>query len=848
MLEIKDLKKKYHITKNAIEPISALDGVSLTLSKTGLIGIVGRSGCGKTSLLNIIGGIDTQTDGDILFDGVSIKSYSRSALYSYRSNIVSYVFQDYNLLTDFSVIDNIKLACRMQGMTEDETNIRSLEALRLLNLEGLSKRRVNSLSGGQQQRIAIARAIAKDSKIILCDEPTGNLDSKTANEIYSLLSDLAKERLVIVVSHDKDFAINFADRIITMQDGKIVSDDINERSEIKLDENSTNAIQDNAGLKQATKILKHRISLRDTFLIIKNNYIKTLFVNIIVTILLAATISLSVVFSSLSLYSEDDALVNTLKDNDYYVLQLSKYIDSRTSEYNELTDEIEYYNGPALAYEKSDISDIDGLRKLTGSNANYYTSYFFDKNLQDFTDTSIYTYGRGFQFYANSFREIIAVDDYSTFHLNLVYGKLPSAPDEVLIYDYMANNFLFYGLISGDIAHIIDKQFVDVYTGLSFTISGVIESDYKRYENLSANDNTFIETYLTSLQVLYCYPAFVDSVLLENDYNSLYNVYFSNDNTLKTYNTNIKKMKNININETSFLATIDDYENTRGAIVNVTTVASVLGIAKEDVDKEVASEFISTFHAYTLDSFYHKSIERSYNISYSRLILGVVPDETDESLLYYYTPNEDDNNRLNGSFRQIYLSLTTNWKTNKEVLKNFKFVRESEDFYLANPNYYFEGYTDYTPYGLLIQDADYYLVDVKSFANIIELILIFISVIGVFFLAVLLISKYRYKIGILMSMGASNAHLVLIFGLHIVFMALFSFILSIPASYAVMDYINSIFVSKINSDLVFFAITPIAQILVLTITLVTVIISSSLPLLLLFFSSPISIIKKNNRK
>jgi ABC-type lipoprotein export system ATPase subunit len=205
--------------------------------------------------LNLIAGIDKPTSGDISINGDLLTDFKVKDFNFYRSSFISLIFQDFNLLKDYSVLENIGLACRLQGKIKADTTSRSMEALKFVRMDGLANRMINSLSGGQQQRIAIARAIAKDSKIILCDEPTANLDSKASNEIYEIFKEVAKMRLVIVVSHDKDFARDFADRIITLNDGIIISDEL-------LNNNDSQPCISNKLSIMGTKKRKTRISFR----------------------------------------------------------------------------------------------------------------------------------------------------------------------------------------------------------------------------------------------------------------------------------------------------------------------------------------------------------------------------------------------------------------------------------------------------------------------------------------------------------------------------------------------------------------------------------------------------------
>ncbi|MBQ2900808.1 MAG: ABC transporter ATP-binding protein/permease [Agathobacter sp.] len=220
MLEALHLTKVYK-TKGGAD-VKALDDVSIVFPEKGMVFLLGKSGSGKSTLLNVCGGLDAPTSGAILVKGKSSEKFSQSDFDSYRNTYVGFIFQEYNILNEFTVEDNIALALELQGKPKDKKVIADL--LEQVDLTGFAKRKPNTLSGGQKQRIAIARALVKSPEIIMADEPTGALDSATGKQVFDTLKKLSKEKLVIVVSHDRDFAEMYGDRIIELKDGKILSD------------------------------------------------------------------------------------------------------------------------------------------------------------------------------------------------------------------------------------------------------------------------------------------------------------------------------------------------------------------------------------------------------------------------------------------------------------------------------------------------------------------------------------------------------------------------------------------------------------------------------------------------
>lgn len=220
MLEVKNLTKIY--SPRGGVSVRALDDVSITFPETGMVFILGKSGSGKSTLLNVTGGLDKPDSGEIIVKGRSSKDFSAADFDSYRNTCIGFVFQEYNLLNEFSVEQNIALALELQGKRNDKTAVNTL--LEQVGLNGIGKRKPNTLSGGQKQRVAIARALIKEPEIIMADEPTGALDSQTGKQIFDMLKKLSETKLVIVISHDRDFAELYADRIIVLKDGKTDED------------------------------------------------------------------------------------------------------------------------------------------------------------------------------------------------------------------------------------------------------------------------------------------------------------------------------------------------------------------------------------------------------------------------------------------------------------------------------------------------------------------------------------------------------------------------------------------------------------------------------------------------
>ena len=221
MLEIKKISKFY---ESEDFKQRALDNVSISFRENEFVSILGPSGSGKTTLLNIIGGLDKYTSGDLIINGISTKKYTDRDWDTYRNHSIGFVFQSYNLIPHQSILSNVELALTLSGVSKTQRRKKALQALKEVGLEDHIKKRPNQLSGGQMQRVAIARALVNNPDILLADEPTGALDSKTSTQIMDLLKEVAKDRLVIMVTHNKELAEEYSTRIIELKDGVVIGD------------------------------------------------------------------------------------------------------------------------------------------------------------------------------------------------------------------------------------------------------------------------------------------------------------------------------------------------------------------------------------------------------------------------------------------------------------------------------------------------------------------------------------------------------------------------------------------------------------------------------------------------
>lgn len=221
MLELVNIRKTYGKDESAVE---ALKGVSIKFRENEFVSILGQSGCGKTTLLNIVGGLDQYTSGDLIINGVSTKDYTDADWDTYRNHSIGFIFQSYNLIPHQTVLANVELALTLSGISKAERRKRAMQAIDKVGLRAHVNKRPNQLSGGQMQRVAIARALINNPDILLADEPTGALDSETSIQVMNLLKEIAKDRLVVMVTHNPELAEEYSTRIIKLHDGNLVDD------------------------------------------------------------------------------------------------------------------------------------------------------------------------------------------------------------------------------------------------------------------------------------------------------------------------------------------------------------------------------------------------------------------------------------------------------------------------------------------------------------------------------------------------------------------------------------------------------------------------------------------------
>ena len=466
ILELKDIKKDYKLADNVVP---ALKGVSMAFRHNEFVSILGPSGCGKTTMLNIIGGLDQYTSGDLIIKGQSTKKFKGGDWDTYRNHSIGFVFQSYNLIPHLSVLGNVELALTLAGISSKERKQRAMAVLERVGLKNEYKKRPNQLSGGQMQRVAIARALVNNPEILLADEPTGALDSKTSVQIMELIKEISKERLVIMVTHNTELAEKYSSRIIKLLDGKVIddsnppseNDDALERIIETLPQNAQN-LQKND--KKAFKKKKSSMSVFTAFMLSLKNLItkkgRTILTSVagsigIIGVALVLAISngftnyinkmqtdtlggypiavstVAIDYSSLSSFMGESNKVGTSEEEGSFGVYNPSTIIAKMGNYNFISDKFVKYINDYIEEDnkKGDRKSLSSVQFTYATNLKVLTEGSEGVIFVDTKPTTSSIYGTS----SSLFYEGLADKDFVLSNYDIVEGKYPENKNEVLL-------------------------------------------------------------------------------------------------------------------------------------------------------------------------------------------------------------------------------------------------------------------------------------------------------------------------------------------------------------------------------------------------------------------------------
>ena len=451
MLQLRNVVKDYH---TGDEVVQALKGVSVNFRRNEFVSILGQSGCGKTTLLNIVGGLDQYTSGDLVINGKSTKDFKSRDWDSYRNNSVGFVFQSYNLIPHQSVLSNVELALTLSGVSKAERRKRAKEVLEKVGLGSQIHKKPNQMSGGQMQRVAIARALINDPDILLADEPTGALDTETSVQIMDLLKEIAKDKLVIMVTHNPELAQQYSTRIVKLLDGNVIDDTnpFSDEDEAKEDDGSYTPRKTSMSLFTAFSLSLNNLMTK------KGRTFLTAFAGSIGIIGIALILSLSSGFQKYINDVQEETLATypiqiTKKAMDYSEL-LSKMVgnNEEDSSHNHKGENKVYSGdimGDMLVSMVSDVkeNDLETFKSYIEDDANGFTKYTSDITYT--YDTPLYVFNE------NSANGGIAQVNPSTTMTDMGFGGMADAQESTA--DFMSA--FSYGNSSMDMwTQMLDNQ------------------------------------------------------------------------------------------------------------------------------------------------------------------------------------------------------------------------------------------------------------------------------------------------------------------------------------------------------------------------------------------------------
>ena len=484
MLKLKNIKKNYE-TSN--EVVKALKGIDIEFRKSEFVAILGPSGCGKTTLLNIIGGLDHYTSGDLIIDNISTKKYKDRDWDTYRNHRIGFVFQNYNLITHQSVLANVELALTLSGVDKKSRKKKAIQVLEKVGLKDQIYKKPNQLSGGQMQRVAIARALVNDPDIILADEPTGALDTKTSVQIMEILKDISKDKLIIMVTHNPDLAQKYASRIINLLDGEITNDTKPFNSKKDLKDKLENNKKTSMSFITAMNLSLNNLMTK------KGRTILTAFAGSIGIIGIALILALSNGVQEYINNVEEETLTSYPITIQKESVEMADFFSSLKPEVNKQEhNDNKIYSNDVMSEMMSTMS-----AKVKSNNLEEFKKYIEsdDSNITDYTTAISYSYNLNLQIYKDSDKEIVQVNpntvlDDIGMSLNDMQKSFMSTDVFMEMFDSRDMNEQMYDLIAGSWPEKYNEVIllVDEYNEISdYTLYALGLKDSKELKDMYNN-------------------------------------------------------------------------------------------------------------------------------------------------------------------------------------------------------------------------------------------------------------------------------------------------------------------------------------------------------------------------
>ena len=799
MIELINISKTYRLAKGG--KLDALKDVNISFPDSGMHFIVGKSGCGKTTLLNIIGAIDAPNDGgQLLIDGVDVCNKSSEFLSNYRCSDIGLVFQEYNLIESFTVGENIEIALDLLGTKEDALID---DVLNKVGLYGYRNRAVSELSGGEKQRVAIARAIVKKPKIILADEPTGNLDSVTSGEIFDLLKEISLNTTVIIVTHDKESALMYYDTIFEMKDGRIINSDIRYSCE-------------SFGRKQKLTTEKTKLGVKNVFRLafkgMRKRWIRLTMI-IFVMILSLGAIAL--------------AGASTFNDVDYLFLKACEKYEQKNIVIMKSTEE-DVMENQNTTY-KMESSDKDRMDCIIGEN-NYIPIYatYIDNHIVDQDKCASLDYRYNIC--------ELSLDKLNNYGFHIVEGRYPNSPNEAMISLVTFHVYQKFGFIgqNGEMHFDRPEQIIDEKIG-EYTVVGVldtcfnskIEEDFfSEYEKDPGTRtmNYFSAEYDDSIHssLIVSHSTFKGFFVDE-----LYTIYDSSYNVATKWEMEDKQgiincINNVNFEEDSDAEIIVPFDDLRSIIY--------LSGRKVDYDEYDGSDYymqLLSNHKVRVNLYYGRE---DTDQSTTLRVVGYHTKDRDTIIINDFAGEKISKDYL--TVEGYFTQLKNNHKENEELLEALSesFVENDKEYrYYAH-----NGYWDAIGWMLGAKDKTWMM----GF-GVIGIVLAIIATLLIWNFIYTVILDDKKDIGILLSLGAQKKSVAYIYIIESAFICIVSNVLS----YAFIPLYRYMF-GDLSSQIHMFNYTPGIILSVLAFSIVVIALGCGFTLAKFLRKKPVEIIRK----
>ena len=853
MITLKNINKYY---MSGSEKYHALKDINITFPDKGLVSIVGKSGSGKSTLLNVIGGIDNYDSGELIIDNLNTNKFSKKDYNSYRNTYIGFIFQEFNVVKNLSVYENIALSLRLKNENIKENNELILNTIKSVGLAGKENRKMNQLSGGERQRVAIARAIVKNPKVIIADEPTGNLDKKNRDVVMDILKEIAKEKLVIIVTHDKTLSSKYSTDEITLKDGAIIKNTLNDK-----------VVEENDKQMELSPIQPSiSTSIFLSFKSLKQNLLRFIFIILFFTVsLVFANTTINLYFSNAtSEYVDYQADYNnkyitlSQEQNLYEQSIKSGFFQIDTLNYKELINSFNIENEEGLNTTYKIYKTFKNEFKI-----NRYSSDDVDSKYKKSIDNIIIIEN------LNSFSkdyQIVDVDNYNS-------SKLKCYITDYVAYSLIAHNYFneYFDLSTNPTIKQISDYFINkTLTSSQFNypiqIEGIIVTNFKDFDNVdlsdpkyfaSFNDNLcfynslFFQTstyvgnsdaseFVSTSNMNYAYDDFIYSALGKNGTISHVKVTSYNNglNILKGKLPE-KKLEDDDMEQIAISSSL--LEQITGLTVEEAVIN--LDYSKGDIalvnpETETAANF--AFYGYS-----------RVTANFSCQVVGII--ESDEPTIYFCNPNQN-------SMYYNYLKLSfSDYDNSSKNFGGYLTVSISDDKE-SNINLY----QTLRDNNISIDNLSYVKLQVVSeFIN--ENLILFLglffalcmfSILMIFNFVVVTIKNSTKDIGIYMSLGMNGFKISFIYLFQIILVSTIAFVLSSVGAIVFLNLLDNslsiqssdLILEKYNFDLApidfkTFGITKTGILVALGLAYLVPLLSVIIPLFNLSRKKPIDVLK-----